>query len=214
MPSDHILSEFCSTLRERNSKPQPNNRKGADEHYLTFLATGDFISVAVSISDAISRFSPTKIVALASLGIPIGALVAGIVKIGLVVIRKGDAKDEGDHFVSIPYYDNTTSEKAGDLCLLIDTITLEDRVVVIDDQIDSGGQICAACSLLSGQGATIAAVVANSVMQEGSHATRDYVAPENRFRKTGREVETPLLNSITQRAEFYVIFDPNAEGDL
>ena len=108
-----------------------------------------------NVSEAFANLRPTKIAAIETMGFILGAAVAQPLRCGLVLISKTGFQNESDyHAQTLVDYSGTHKT----LYLLKSTINRGDSIIVIDDYIDTGAQVRAACHLLRKAGAEVIAV--------------------------------------------------------
>lgn len=130
-----------------------------------------FRKVIDAFVDRYSGRDITKIVAIESRGFLFGAPLAYEMGCGLVLTRKkGKLPYMTDEVSYDLEYGSATVE------MHVDSITSEDRVVVIDDLLATGGTMSAACQLVEKQGGTVEeiATVIELAFLKGRKALPDY----------------------------------------
>lgn len=103
-----------------------------------------------ALAEAVAAFQPTKIAAIESRGFIFGSVVATELDCGFIPIRKPG---------KLPWktvrHDYTLEYGSGTLEIHEDALTSEDRVVLIDDLLATGGTAGAAAALVRGSGANL-----------------------------------------------------------
>lgn len=118
------------------------------------LADADAFAAAIgAMGDAIAALDATRIVGIESRGFIFGAPIATRLGLGFVPVRK---------FGKLPWSTHTQTydlEYGTDtLEMHQDAVTADDRVVVVDDVLATGGTAAATVDLVRGTGASVEAV--------------------------------------------------------
>ena len=113
-----------------------------------------FRAIVRALSDPFRASSITKVVGIEARGFILGAGVAGELRSGFVAIRKPGGLLPGDKLVrtTLPDYRNERVP----LRLQRESLTREDRVLLVDDWFETGAQALAAKALIEASGATFA----------------------------------------------------------
>ena len=115
------------------------------------LASPETLAITVRAwIDAIEPEHPTMIVAVEARGFPLGAALAYELGCGFVPLRKPGKLPREAHRVEY-----ALEYGAGALELHTDALSREDRVVIIDDVLATGGTACAAVDLVRRTGAQV-----------------------------------------------------------
>lgn len=93
----------------------------------------------------------TKVLALDAQGFALGALTAFHLNAGLVFVRKGGKIAWDTHSIEVIDY----SKKPKTLEIAVGSVTAADRVLIVDDWSETGGQLRGAISLAEQAGATV-----------------------------------------------------------
>ena len=117
-----------------------------------------FAELRSDLIDGISS-EPTRVCGIEALGFMLGSAVAVDLDVGFVPVRKGG---------KLPYTDEQLlrreftdySKRTKILELRTDALTPSDRVLLIDDWIETGAQMRAATELVEEAGATVHAITA------------------------------------------------------
>jgi adenine phosphoribosyltransferase len=134
-----------------------------------------------------------KIVAPEAMGIHISTAVSLMTDIPLVVIRKRQYGLEGEVSLSkVTGYEETE--------MYINDIAADDRVLILDDVLSTGGTLRAITAALDDIGTEIADIVCVIKKADG----------ENRLAEAGRDVKT-LINVVVEDGEL-VIVDEDGDG--
>ena len=131
-----------------------------------FSDAGAFRALVV---DLLSLARPTLFTVVAgidALGFVIGAAVAGEAGTGFVAIRKGGKLPVAVDSVSFDDYDGVSKS----LELRRDAFHPGDRVLIVDEWIETGTQVLGAAALVVGQGARVAAIATIHCDQQGLEA--------------------------------------------
>lgn len=117
-------------------------------------------SVGVALADLFRSEEPTVVVGIEAHGMLLGPLAATSLGVGFAVVRKGvQADDREDPLLrrtTPPDYKN----RGLDLSVRSSLLTRRDRVLLVDDWVDTGAQATAVMSLTEDAGATWVGVAA------------------------------------------------------
>ena len=115
------------------------------------LANPETLAITVRAwIEAIGPEQPTMIVAVEARGFPLGAALAYELGCGFVPLRKPGKLPRDSHRIEY-----ALEYGAGALEMHTDALTADDRVVIIDDVLATGGTACAAIDLVRRSGAHV-----------------------------------------------------------
>lgn len=150
-PYNHRVENLRALIRDVPDFPEP----GIVFKDITPLLTdaGAFAAAIEAMGDAIAALGATRIVGIESRGFIFGAPIATRLGLGFVPVRK---------FGKLPWSTHTQTydlEYGTDtLEMHQDAVTADDRVVVVDDVLATGGTAAATVDLVRGAGASVEAV--------------------------------------------------------
>ncbi len=117
-------------------------------------APGVFQDMIYELARPFQKANVDKVVALEAMGYIIGTAVAAVLKKGLVIIRKaGKLPQDPSRLVQAAYTDYSGTQKVMEMSR--DSIRRGEKVLVVDEWIQTGGSMRAALSLLEQAGAII-----------------------------------------------------------
>ncbi len=96
----------------------------------------------------------TVIAGIDALGFVLGAALAMEAETGFVPVRKAGKLPVTTDSIGFDDYDGAHKT----LEIRLDVLTASDRVLLVDEWIETGAQVLAAASLIEGQGATVAGI--------------------------------------------------------
>lgn len=124
------------------------------------------------VKKAAERFADSEVQKVACIertGIPLGAALASSLGAGLVILRKSDLEESREGWLSQPFKDYshraTGNEVPKCLHLAEGSITAGEKVLMVDDQIETMGQFTAACRLVRSAGGEIIGGVVEGIGQ-------------------------------------------------
>ena len=126
------------------------------------LADGElFRAVTNKLAGRFRNAGVTKVAAIESRGFILGAPVAQALGVGLVPVRKSGKLPHRTHSVEYALeYGTATLEAHVDAC------KSEDRVLIVDDVLATGGTALATCELVERSGATVAGLAFLLALEE------------------------------------------------
>jgi len=113
-----------------------------------------FKSLVQDLSGKISATSPTVIAGIDALGFVLGAAIARELELGIIPVRKAGKLPCEVHSVSFIDYSGTQKS----LELRKGILRSTDRVVIVDEWVETGAQALAAMSLIRLEGATVVGI--------------------------------------------------------
>jgi len=111
-----------------------------------------FANLITDLAKPFRKVKFNKIVGLDALGFVIGGAMANKLKKGFVVARKG-GKLPGKNLVRISFVDYTKKKKVFEMNK--GSITKRDKVLIVDEWIETGAQVKAAIRLVERQGGKV-----------------------------------------------------------